>query len=141
ERKAAARIASASMTWTSNGWPVQHRSMWMAVEQAPGLEYSFMLISQAGGGGRTGPCRCGSGARLEPLHAVERMVADRGHLVGVRPAGVGDGMGGEVARPGDDLLALAYRQGPVALRVQGDVDRAVPGVEVPQPGVGRDDGR
>src|SRR5690606_38899227 len=30
-------MPSASMTWTSNGCPVQHRSMWTAVEQAPGL--------------------------------------------------------------------------------------------------------
>src|SRR5690606_1049580 len=99
---------SASRTWTSNGWPVQHRSMWIAVEQAPGLVWSFMRFGLAGRRGR----RAGSGPRLEPLDPVEGVVADRSDLVGVGPARVGDGVRGEMARPGHDLLALAHRQRP-----------------------------
>src|SRR5690606_33271035 len=111
---------SASRICSSKGWPVQHRSMWIAVEQAPGLVYSFMQVGmRAGDAGRGGAGDGGSGARLEPLHPVEGVVADGRHLVGVGPAGIGDGMGGEMAGARHDFLALPRRQRPVALGVQG----------------------
>src|SRR3546814_19741734 len=71
-------------------------------------------------------------ARLEVLHLEEGVAADRGDLVGVAPARAGDVVGQEVAGDGHDLGALAGRQRPVALGLDGDRHRLGPGLDVAQ---------
>src|SRR3546814_3541284 len=66
-------------------------------------------------------------ARFEVLHLEEGVAADRGDLVGVAPARAGDVVGQEVAGAGHDLGALAGRQRPVALGLDGDRHRLGPG--------------
>src|SRR3546814_2571561 len=67
-------------------------------------------------------------ARFEVLHLEEGVAADRGDLVGVAPARAGDVVGQEVAGAGHDLGALAGRQRPVALGLDGDRHRLGPGL-------------
>src|SRR3546814_10583084 len=76
-------------------------------------------------------------ARFEVLHLEEGVAADRGDLVGVAPARAGDVVGQEVAGAGHDLGALAGRQRPVALGLDGDRHRLGPGLDVAQPRIGR----
>src|SRR3546814_11491537 len=76
-------------------------------------------------------------ARLEVLHLEEGLAADRGDPVGVAPARAGDVVGQEVAGAGHDLGALAGRQRPVALGLDGDRHRLGPGLDVATPRLGR----
>src|SRR5690606_24614644 len=81
----------------------------------------------AGGG-----CAVGRGRRAQALDAEEGVVADGRHLRGAGPGRVGQVQGGEMAGAGHHLAALAGRQAPVVLRVEGDADGPLPGLEVLQ---------